>query len=365
MEIGIIGLPGSGRTTVFNALTGGGSSARAAAGTPAHIGTAVVPEPRLEVLYRIFHPEKMTPATITYIDIGASLKDMAQEKGIGGKLLNQLSQVDALINVVRAFKNDAVPHTEGSLDVERDIATMNLELAFSDLLILERRLSRLEESIKGARQTEKAGIQREQVAISRIKAALERDIPVREMELTVEEQKAISGYGLLSAKPILIVVNIGEEELPNIETIMRELNAKYSGQKLGITAVCGELEMELTQLDSKAAKEFRSEYGLTESGADRIIRLSYRLLGLISFFTGGGPDEVRAWSVPNGIQAQKAAGKIHSDMEKGFIRAEVTPFEDLVKCGSFSEAKKHGVLRLEGKTYPVQDGDVITFLFNV
>jgi GTP-binding protein YchF len=365
MEIGIIGLPQSGRTTIFNALTNGGSSGRASSGTAAHIGTALVPEPRLQVLYEIFHPEKKTPATVTYIDIGASLKDMAQDKGIGGKLLNQLSQVDALINVVRSFKNESVPHTEGSLDVERDIGNMNLELAFSDLIILERRLARLEDSLKAAKQAERSGILREKEAIESIKADLERDIPVREMTLTDEAQKAISGYGLLSAKPILIAVNIGEEELPNTDAIIAELSEKYTGQKRDITAICGELEMELTQLDGDAAEEFRNEYGLTESGVDKIIRLSYELLGLVSFFTGGGPDEVRAWSVPDGTEAQKAAGKIHSDMEKGFIRAEVTAYEDLVKCGGFSEAKKQGVLRLEGKTYPVRDGDVITFLFNV
>ena len=365
MEIGIIGLPQSGRTTIFNALTKGGSSGRASAGTDAHIGTALVPEPRLKILFGIFHPEKMTFATVTYIDIGASLKDIAQDKGIGGKLLNQLSQVDALISVIRSFKNDSVPHIEGSLDVERDIANMNLELAFSDLIILERRLSRLEESLKAAKQTERAGIIREQESISKIKANLEKDIPIREMTLIDEEQKFISGYGLLSAKPILIAVNIGEEELPNSDSIVAGLRERYSGHKRDITAICGELEMELAQLDGDAADEFRNEFGLTESGTDRMIRLSYDLLGLISFFTGGGRDEVRAWSVPDGIEAQKAAGKIHSDMEKGFIRAEVTAFDDLVKCGSFSEAKKQGVLRLEGKTYPVRDGDVITFLFNV
>jgi GTP-binding protein YchF len=364
MEIGIIGLPGSGRTTVFSALTGGGSSGTAASGTSAHIGTAFVPEPRLEVLAGIFHPGKVTYPSVTYIDIGASVKDMAQEKGIGGKLLNQLSQVDALINVVRSFKNDAVPHTEGSLDVERDINTMNLELAFSDLVILERRLSRLEESLKGAKQAERAGILREQESIGRIKADLEKDIPVREMNLTEEEKRMLSGYQLLSAKPLVIAVNIGEEQLPEADTLIKEWNSKFKADKRAVTAICGELEMELTQLDGEAAEEFRGEYGLKESGADKIIKHSYDLLGLISFFTAG-PTEVRAWSIMEGTEAQKAAGKIHSDMEKGFIRAEVTPLEDLVKCGGFSEAKKRGVLRLEGKTYPVHDGDVITFLFNV
>lgn len=364
MEIGIIGLPQSGRTTVFNSLTEGGSSGRTSSGTAAHIGTAYVPEPRLEVLAGIFHPGKVTYPSVTYIDISASLKDMAQDKGIGGKLLNQLSQVDALINIVRAFKNDSVPHIEGSLDVERDIANMNLELAFSDLVILERRLSRLEESLKAAKQAERTIILREQEAIKKIKADLEKDIPVREMNLTDEEQRMLSGYQLLSAKPLVIAVNIGEEQLPVAEDLINEWNSKFKGEKRAVTAICGELEMELTRLDGEAAEEFRSEYGLKESGADRIIRLSYDLLGLISFFTAG-PTEVRAWSIMNGMEAQKAAGKIHSDMEKGFIRAEVTAFDDLVKCGGFAEAKKQGVLRLEGKTYPVKDGDVITYLFNV
>jgi len=363
VEIGIIGLPQSGRTTVFNALTGSGSS-HAASGSAAHIGTASVPEPRLSVLTEMFHPAKTTYASVTYVDIGASIKDIAQDKGIGGKLLNQLSQVDALINVVRSFKNDAVPHTEGSLNVDRDIANMNLELAFSDLLILERRLSRLEESLKAAKQAERAGILREQEAIGRIKADLEKDIPVREMNLTEEEKRMLSGYGLLSAKPLLISVNIDEEQLPESDRIITELNAKYSGQKQAVTVICGELEMELTQLDGEAAEEFRSEYGLSESGADRIIRLSYSLLGLISFFTTGS-DEVKAWSVREGTEAMKAAGKIHTDLEKGFIRAEVIGYDDFVKCGSMAEAKKKGLLRLEGKTYPVKDGDLITVLFNV
>ncbi len=362
MEIGIIGLPGSGRTTVFNALTEGGTTA--ADGTAAHIGTATVPEPRLEVLSGIFNPAKVTYTSVTYIDIGASLKDMAQDKGIGGKLLNQLSQVDALINVVRAFRNDSVPHTEGSLDVDRDIANMNLELALSDLVILERKLARIKESLKGAKPAERAGILREQELIERVKADLEKDIPVREMVLTEEEKKMLSGYQFLSAKPLIIVVNIGEEQLPEEDKLIAEWNDKYAGRKRAVTAVCAELEAELTQLDGEAAEEFRNEYGLTESGANRVIRLSYELLGLISFFTAG-PTEVRAWSILDGTEAQKAAGKIHSDMEKGFIRAEVTAFDDLVKCGGFSEAKKQGLLRLEGKTYPVRDGDVITFLFNV
>ena len=230
MEIGIIGLPQSGRTTIFNSLTEGGSSGRVSPGSTAHIGTAFVPEPRLEILAGIFHPGKVTYPSVTYIDIGASVKDMAQDKGIGGKLLNQLSQVDALINVVRAFKNDAVPHIEGSLDVERDIANMNLELVFSDLVIIERRVYRLEESLKAAKQAERAGILREQELISRIKTDLDKDIPVREMHLTEEEQRMLSGYQLLSAKPLIIVVNIGEEQLSEADNLIREWDSKFTGE---------------------------------------------------------------------------------------------------------------------------------------
>jgi GTP-binding protein YchF len=364
VEIGIIGLPQSGRTTVFNALTEGGSSSLASAGTSAHIGTAFVPEPRLTALTEIFHPAKTTHASVTYIDIGASVKDIAQDKGIGGKLLNQLSQVDALINVVRSFKNDAVPHIEGSLNVDRDIANMDLELTFSDLTILTRKLERLEESLKSAKPAERAGFLKEQEIIGKISADLEKDIPVRDMNLTGEEKRMLSGYGLLSAKPLLIAVNIGEEQLHETDKILAELNAKYTGHKQAVMTISGELEMELTQLDGKAAEEFRNEYGLTESGADRIIRLSYSLLGLVSFFTTGS-DEVKAWSVNEGTEAVKAAGKIHSDIEKGFIRAEVIGYDDFIKCGSMAEAKKQGLLRLEGKTYIVKDGDLITVLFNV
>lgn len=364
MDIGIIGLPQSGRTTVFNALTEGGSSGRTTAGTAAHIGTAFVPEPRLTVLTEIFHPAKTTHASVTYIDIGASIKDIAQDKGIEGKLLNQLSQVDALINVVRSFKKESVPHIEGSLDANRDITNMNLELTFSDLTILTRKLERLEDTLKSAKPAERTGLLREQEIISKIRANLEQDIPVRNMTLTVEEKKALSGYGLLSAKPLLIAVNIGEDQLHETEKILAELDAKYTGHKQAVMAICGELEMELTQLDGKASEEFRNEYGLTESGADRIIRLSYSLLGLVSFFTTGS-DEVKAWSVNEGTEAVKAAGKIHSDIEKGFIRAEVIGYDDFIKCGSMAEAKKQGLLRLEGKTYIVKDGDLITVLFNV
>ena len=366
VDIGIIGLAKSGRTTLFNALTKGEVDTRSYTpeGLAPHIGTAHVPEPRLQVLADMLHPKRVVPASATYIDIGASVKGLAKDKGIGGQLLAQLSNVDALINVVRAFRDESIPHVEGSLDVERDIANMDLELTFSDLALLERRLERIGVSLKGAKQPERQGLLREQEIITKIKADLERDKPVRELTLTPEEVRAMSSYQLLTAKPLLIVVNIGEDQLSQAESLETELNSRYSGSRCRLITVCGELEMELSQLDDNAAEALRAEYGMTGSGVDSVIKLSYELLGLISFFTTVSA-EVKAWSIQGGIEAVKAAGKIHSDMERGFIRAEVISYDDLVKCGSLAEARKKGLLRLEGKNYIVQDGDVITFLFNV
>ena len=366
VDIGIIGLPKSGKTTIFNGLTKGkvNTGSYAPKSLAPHIGIASVPEPRLEVLASMLHPKKVVPAEAKYIDIGASVKDLVKEKGIGGQLLNQLSNVDALINVVRAFTDESIPHVEGSLDVERDITAMDLELAFSDLAITERRLERIETSLKGAKPPERQGFLREQEILIKIKSNLEKDIPIRELKLTAEEAKTIANYQFLTAKPLLIAVNIGEDQLPQATSLETELNSHYSQPKRRIITLCGKLEMELAQLGNSAAEEFRTEFGIKEYGLDRIIKLSYELLELISFFTIAS-GEVKAWSIKSGTDALKAAGKIHSDMERGFIRAEVIGYDDLVKCGSLPEARKRGLLRLEGKSYIVQDGDVITFLFNV
>ncbi|MFC1900043.1 redox-regulated ATPase YchF [Chloroflexota bacterium] len=365
IDIGIIGLPKSGRTTIFNCLTGGeADTGTYSPGSSAHVGTATVPEPRLNVLADMLKPNKVVPVLASYTDIGASVKDMTLDKGIGGQLLAKLGNVNALINVVRAFEEESVPHIEGSLDVQRDITNMNLELAFSDLTLLERRFERIEVSLKGAKPPERVTLLREQEIVNNIKSSLEKDIPVRELELAAEETRYLSGYQLLSEKPLLIVVNIGEDQLQKAYDIVAGLEEQYSRRKCRVTAICGELEMELACLDDEAAGELRAEYGIEEPAVDRIIRLSYELLGLITFFTTAS-SEVKAWSVQNGTEAIKAAGKIHSDMEKGFIRAEVVGYKDLVKCGNYAEAKKRGMLRLEGKDYIVQDGDVITFLFNV
>ena len=366
VDIGIIGLARSGRTTIFNVLTRGEADTGryTQEGSAPHIGIANVPESRLEALADMLHPKKIVPASATYIDVGASVKGLVKDKGLGGELLARFSNVDALINVVRAFRDESIPHVEGSLDIERDIANIDLELAFSDLALLERRLERIEVSLKGAKQPERQGLLREQELLIKTKADLEKDVPIRELALTTEEARAMANYQFLTAKPLLVVANIGEDQLPEAESLEAELSSRYSRPKCRLITVCGKLEMELAQLDDSAAEELRAEFGITESGVDRIIKLSYELLGLISFFTVVSA-EVKVWSIQSGTEAVKAAGKIHSDMERGFIRAEVISYDDLVKCGSLSEARKRGLLHLEGKNYLVQDGDVITFLFNV
>ncbi len=366
IDTGIIGLAKSGRTTIFNALTRGQADTKryAQEGAAPHIGTAKVPEPRLKALADMLQPKRVVPASATYIDMGTSVKELAKEKGIGGQLLAQLSNVDALINVVRAFRDESIPHIEGSLNIERDIANMDLELSFSDLALIERRLGRIEVSLKGAKPLERQGLLREQELLLRIRGNLEKEVPIRGLSLTAEETRTITSYQFLTAKPLMIVINIGEDQLPGAESLETELSSHYSRPRCGLIAVCGKVEMELAQLEDNEAEALRAGFGIKESGAHRIIKLSYDLLGLISFFTIAS-GEVKAWSIPRGTDAVKAAGKIHSDMEKGFIRAEVIGHNDLIKCGSLSEAKRKGLLRLEGKTYVVQDGDVITFLFNV
>jgi len=361
INIGIVGLAQSGKTTIFNALTKGQADTKSS--TP-HIGKAKVPEPRLKILADMLQPKRVVPAEVSYIDIGAAVKGGERGMGMGSQLLGELSHTDALINVVRSFADDSIPHVEGSLDVERDITAIDLELALHDAGIISRRLERIETSLKGADPTERQGLLREQQLLARLKTELEKEVPIRQLGLTTDETKAISNFQFLTAKPLLIAVNIGEGQIGEAASLEKELNSRHRGAGRGVTTLCGELEMELTQLDEEAEKECRAEYGITEPVLERVIRLSYQLLDLITFFTTVS-EEVKAWSIPRDTTALKAAGKIHSDMERGFIRAEAISYDDLMKCGNFAEAHKKGRLRLEGKGYPVQDGDVITFLFNV
>ncbi|MBI2856949.1 MAG: redox-regulated ATPase YchF [Chloroflexi bacterium] len=365
LETCIIGLPKSGKTSIFNALTRArATTADFSASTTPNVGMAKVPDARLRALEQMFHPARTVPAEIKFVDIAAFPRGFGKGEGISGQLLTYLGRADALLFVVRVFTDPTVPHIESSVDPRRDIETLSMELAFSDLVIQERRLERIVSSLKGAISPERENLLREQALLDRIKEALERGIPVREQSLSADERKLISGYQFLTAKPLLVVANIGEDQLARTSELEAELRSMCQGAECDLVAVCGKLEAELASLSDAEAVEFRQSLAVGASALEKVIRSSYRLLGLISFFTVGA-DEVKAWTITQGTIALKAAGKIHSDIERGFIRAEVVAYEDLVRYGSMAEARRHGVLRLEGKAYTVQDGDVITILFNV
>ncbi len=360
MEIGIIGLPKSGKTTLFNSLTRGKAETRAYAsgGAEPNVGVVKVPDGRLEGLQSLLKPKKLVPAEVKYVDVAISGD---RKEGVTGPVRSHLTKTDALIDVARVFMDQAVASPQG-VDPWRDISAMNAELVLSDLAIAERRLERIEESLKGARSPERENLLKEKSFVLRIKSSLENEVAVRDQGLSRDEMRAAESYQFLSNKPMLVVLNIGEDQLPEAPSLEEEAKKRYP--QFNVAAICGKLEMELAQLSDAEAAEFRSAMGVKEGAMERIIRLSYELLGLVSFFSTAS-GEVRAWTVRRDTPAPKAAGKIHSDMERGFIRAEVISYADLVKCGSMAEAKRRGLLRLEGKNYIVQDGDVITFLFSV
>jgi GTP-binding protein YchF len=362
MKVVIIGIPKSGKTTIFNALTRG--KAEVATYSPTltpNIGVTKVPDSRLSVLAGIFQPKKTIPAEVSYIDIAGSIKGFGRE-GAGGEFLNYLTTADALLQVVRAFEDNEFPHPEGSIEPKRDIAALDLELAISDLAIIERRLDKLETSLKTAKATERESYLKEQLRLQKVEAELEKDIPIRLQGLAKEELKMLANYQFLTAKPMLVVLNIGEGQIPQAAQLESELSSLYP--QFAVVALCGKLEMELAQLSAAEAKEFREALGLSKPALDRVIDLSYHLLGLVSFFTTVS-SELKAWTIPGGTPAPKAAGKVHSDMERGFIRAEVINYHDLESCGNLAEVRKRGLLRTEGKHYIIQDGDIVTFLFNV
>ena len=285
-------------------------------------------------------------------------------RGISGQYLNDLQRVDALLIVVRAFNDDAVLHVDGSVDPFRDVENMMLELLFSDLELLERRLQRLDESSKGAKAAERDAIEKERDLLERIKEQLEVETPIRDQQFTREQADRLRGFQFLTSKPLIVLLNIDEDDLDEGRSLEERLASAVQGPSVRAAAICGKLEMDLAQMDAAEEAEFREAIGAGESGMNRIIKLSYDVVGLITFLTIGD-DEVRAWELPEGTTASRAAGKIHTDFEQGFIRAEVVPFDELVACGGFAEARKRGVLRQEGKDYIVQDGDVVHVLFNL
>jgi ribosome-binding ATPase len=369
MKIGIVGLPQVGKTTIFSLLTEGRIDTSSwGKGREAHIGVAQVPDSRVDRLAEIVKPKKVAYATVEYVDLPglsrgegkAALEGQAKDMA---SYLSSLKNVDTLLHVVRAFDDPNLPHIEGSVDPARDIGLFELEMIFSDLAIVEKRLERLAKDLKKTKSME---LEMENQVLQRFKAALESEQPLRNIDLTSEEEKRIRGFTFLSAKPLLLVINIGDQDAKKIEHIIEEfrLQKQATMRNVGITAVCGKIESEIAALPPEDAAMFMEDLGLSGRALDRIIQKSYDLLGVFSFYTAGEP-EVRAWTIPRNTTAMQAAGAIHTDIEKGFIKAEIVSFEDMVELGSFQAAKSKGVLRLEGKEYRVQVGDVILFRFNL
>ncbi|MYC28545.1 MAG: redox-regulated ATPase YchF [Chloroflexi bacterium] len=363
MDIGIIGLPLSGKTTVFNALTRGHADTSGASGsaTEMHLGVVKVPDPRLEVLSGMYNPRKVVPAEIKYWDVPGP-ESLAKSQGIVGKYRNILQGADAFLLVVRAFDNPAVAHPLVSVEPGRDVEAMVGELTFADLEVMERATERLEDGMMKAKPAERPAMTRQLEAVRKAREGLEAGVPLRSQSLTESESAILDIYQLLTQKPVIVVFNTDEDgEEPSLAELDLALPA---GVKLGEVCLSAKLEAELALMSEEEDEEFRADLGLDESAMTKVIRTSYSTLGLISFLTVG-PDEVRAWSVPEGIGAQEAAGTIHTDFVRGFIRAEVIPYEDLRRCGNIAQGRKEGALRSEGKAYQVRDGDVINFLINV
>lgn len=364
MEITIIGLPQSGKTTIFNAATRG-SAQVATFANRMNLGAAKVPDDRLDVLDGIFNPKRKVNAEVTYADLPATPEGLGKTQSIGGEYLNTLQRADAILMVARAFEDPAVPHVADSIDAFRDIDTLLFELTISDLDILERRLQRVTESFKGAKTAERDGLNKEHETLSRVRDSLEAGVHVRDQSLTEDELRLLSGFQMLTAKPLIVVVNAGEDQLDDISAIESRLSDEVQTARIRTASLCGKLEMELAQMDAEEENEFRESLGVAgESGLNRVINLCYAALDLISFITVGDV-EVRAWPITRGTSALKAAGQIHSDIERGFIRGEVVTYENMVSCRTLAEARKNGVLRQEGKGYIVQDGDIMHVLFNV
>jgi GTP-binding protein YchF len=366
MQIAIVGLAGSGKTTVFNTLTRGHAETGGYGGVTLNVGVVKVPDPRLDRLAELFKPRKIVHADVTYADLPAP--PPSSEGHIGTEELPpdhlaRLRDSDALLHVVRAFEDPSNPHPDGSVDPARDIERLDLEFLLADLSMAERRLERLKTSARHGTSSEREAAEREDVVLQRIHAGLQEGLPIRDLELDPDEEKAIRGFRFLTQKPVLILLNVGESDLAAAPALVERIAAGYDHRHAIVDALSARIEMELGELEADEAAAFMDELGIAESGLDRVIALSYRLLGLVSFLTAG-PDEVRAWPIPDGSTAVDAAGAIHTDLAKGFIRAETVAYDDLVELGSMSEARKHGKLRSEGKVYRVRDGDVVEILFS-
>ena len=366
MKLGIVGLPNVGKSTLFNSLTKAGAES---ANYPfctidPNVGVVTVPDERLNVLGEMYHTKKIIPAAIEFVDIAGLVKGASKGEGLGNQFLANIREVDAIVHVVRCFEDSNIVHVDGSIDPLRDIETINLELIFSDLEILERRISK---AVRAARNDKT--IAKELALMERIKAHLEDGKMAKSFDdiNDEDEQQWLESYNLLTYKPVIFAANVAEDDLADDGASNAGVQAvrEYAKREdCEVFVVCAEIEQEIAELDDDEKSMFLEELGLKESGLEKLIKASYSLLGLISYLTAGEP-EGRAWTIKKGTKAPQAAGKIHSDFERGFIRAEIVSYDDLMACGTYNAAKEKGLVRLEGKDYVVQDGDIILFRFNV